>query len=82
MGASSVVLRGFQTTSSTHHRLPIPPLPRPRHPPTHPSRQDCGRKFLDAVMTTARVELFLPKVEIVAALDHVNELYIIVAGGV
>jgi len=42
--------------------------------------QSCGRKFLDAIMTTARVELFLPKVEIVAALDHVNELYVIVAG--
>ncbi|GBF99447.1 hypothetical protein Rsub_11933 [Raphidocelis subcapitata] len=40
--------------------------------------RDCGRKFLDAVMTTARVELFLPK--IVAALDHVNELYVIVSG--
>ena len=54
----------------------------PSHPPTRPSkRQDCGRKFLDAVMTTARVELFLPKVEVVAALDHVNELYVIVAGG-
>jgi hypothetical protein len=23
--------------------------------------QGCGRKFLDAIMTTARVELFLPK---------------------
>jgi hypothetical protein len=42
--------------------------------------QGVGRKFLDAVMTTARVELFLPRVEVVAALDHVNELYVIVSG--
>lgn len=43
--------------------------------------RDTGVKFLDALMLGARVELFLPKVEIVSALDHANELYIVVAGG-
>eukprot|EP00878_Enallax_costatus_P022606 GHUV01023998.1.p1 GENE.GHUV01023998.1~~GHUV01023998.1.p1 ORF type:complete len:850 (+),score=127.25 GHUV01023998.1:227-2776(+) len=42
----------------------------------------CGVKFLDALMLGARVELFLPKVEMVSALDHVNELYIVMAGHV
>ncbi|WIA21138.1 hypothetical protein OEZ85_005449 [Tetradesmus obliquus] len=42
----------------------------------------CGVKFLDALMLGARVELFLPKVEIVSSLDHVNELYIVMAGHV
>eukprot|EP00775_Hariotina_reticulata_P003994 gene3994-4245_t len=44
--------------------------------------QHCGVKFLDALMLGARVELFLPKVEIVSSLDHVNELYIVVGGHV
>eukprot|EP00775_Hariotina_reticulata_P002549 gene2549-2852_t len=44
--------------------------------------QNCGVKFLDALMLGASVELFLPKVEIVSSLDHVNELYIVVAGHV
>jgi ankyrin repeat protein/CRP-like cAMP-binding protein len=39
-----------------------------------------GQKFLDALMVGARVEMFMPRVEVVAAGDHVNELYIVVAG--
>jgi ankyrin repeat protein len=39
-----------------------------------------GQKFLDALMVGARVELFMPRVEVVAAGDHVNELYVVVAG--
>ena len=62
-------------------RSPLPnAAPKHTHPIQYQNNQNCGRKFLDAIMTTARVELFLPKVEIVAALDHVNELYVIVAG--
>ncbi|WIA36270.1 hypothetical protein OEZ86_007599 [Tetradesmus obliquus] len=40
----------------------------------------CGQKFLDALLATAKVELYMPKVDIVTAGDQVNELMLIVAG--
>ncbi|KAF6266101.1 hypothetical protein COO60DRAFT_1697459 [Scenedesmus sp. NREL 46B-D3] len=40
----------------------------------------CGQKFLDALLATAKVELYMPKVDVVTAGDQVNELMLIVAG--
>ncbi|KXZ41005.1 hypothetical protein GPECTOR_1004g270 [Gonium pectorale] len=42
----------------------------------------CKQRFLDALLTAARVELFLPGVEIVTEGDNVVELLIVVAGEV
>ncbi|KAG2444347.1 hypothetical protein HXX76_001103 [Chlamydomonas incerta] len=42
----------------------------------------CTRRFLDALITAARVELFLPGVEILTEGDNVVDLLIIVAGEV
>lgn len=41
---------------------------------------NCKQKFLDAVLASAKVELYMPKVDIISEGDHVNEVYIIVAG--
>eukprot|EP00884_Botryococcus_braunii_P021334 jgi/Botrbrau1/7885/Bobra.9_2s0059.2 len=42
--------------------------------------QGCRQKFLDAVLSIAKVELFMPKVEVVAEGDHINEIFVVVAG--
>eukprot|EP00798_Chlamydomonas_sp_ICE-L_P032551 gene32551-17268_t len=42
--------------------------------------KDCATKFFDAVLAAARIELFLPNVEILHAGDIVSELYLIVEG--
>ncbi|KAG2447079.1 hypothetical protein HYH02_007829 [Chlamydomonas schloesseri] len=42
----------------------------------------CDRRFLDALITASRMELFLPGVEILTEGDHVVDLLIIVAGEV
>jgi hypothetical protein len=40
------------------------------------------RKYLDSLLATSRLELFRPGVDLLAAGDAVNELFIIVAGRV
>ena len=40
------------------------------------------QRFLDALLSVARIELYLPQVEIASQGDYVNELFILVAGGV
>lgn len=39
------------------------------------------QRFLDALLASARVELYLPQVEVVSQGDHVNELFILVRLG-
>jgi len=52
----------------------------------NPILQDCylfqgaGSRFIDAVLSAARVELYLPQVDILSSGDHVNELFIVAAG--
>eukprot|EP00798_Chlamydomonas_sp_ICE-L_P017133 gene17133-23437_t len=40
------------------------------------------QKFLDALLSGARLELFMPKVEIIAEGDHVMDLYVVLQGAV
>eukprot|EP00891_Asterochloris_glomerata_P006788 jgi/Astpho2/6788/Aster-07232 len=40
----------------------------------------CKPKLLDALLGSATVHLFMPRVEILSIGDHVNELYIVVGG--
>lgn len=40
------------------------------------------QRLLDALLATARVETFMPNVDIVSAGDYVNELFLLVAGTV
>ncbi|KAF8054945.1 AKT1 [Scenedesmus sp. PABB004] len=39
------------------------------------------QKFLDALLATAKVELLMPKVDLISDGDHVNDLFVVVAGG-
>lgn len=48
-----------------------------------PLPQNCDDDaFLDAFLSAARLEMFMPGVDIVSKEDHVSELYIIVRGSV
>jgi signal-transduction protein with cAMP-binding, CBS, and nucleotidyltransferase domain len=38
------------------------------------------RKYLDALLAASRLELFRPGVDLLAAGDAVNELFVVVAG--
>lgn len=40
------------------------------------------RKYLDSLLAASRLELFRPGVEMLAAGDAVNELFVVVAGRV
>ncbi|KAK9804415.1 hypothetical protein WJX72_011623 [[Myrmecia] bisecta] len=40
----------------------------------------CTQKFLDALLAAARVDLYMPRVDILSEGDHVSELHIVVAG--
>ncbi|KAK9810819.1 hypothetical protein WJX73_009788 [Symbiochloris irregularis] len=42
--------------------------------------KDARQRFLDALLGTARIELFMPQVEILSVGDFVNEMLLIVAG--
>jgi signal-transduction protein with cAMP-binding, CBS, and nucleotidyltransferase domain len=45
-------------------------------------RRGTPRKFLDALLSASRLELFRPGVDLLAAGDAVNELFVVVAGRV
>lgn len=51
-----------------------------RFPTTH--CRGAPRKFLDALLSASRLELFRPGVDLLAAGDAVNELFVVVAGKV
>ncbi|EFJ39217.1 hypothetical protein VOLCADRAFT_45039, partial [Volvox carteri f. nagariensis] len=58
-----------------------------RHLYLHPVRscylfKGCKQRFLDALLTVARVELFMPGVQLLTEGDNVTELNIIVSGDV
>ena len=40
------------------------------------------QRLLDAILAAARVETFMPNVDIVSAGDYVNELFLLVSGTV
>jgi ankyrin repeat protein/CRP-like cAMP-binding protein len=42
--------------------------------------QGARPRFIDALLSVARVELYLPQVDILSSGDHVNELFIVAAG--
>jgi hypothetical protein len=44
--------------------------------------QGCKDAFLDALLSSARMDMFMPGVELVKSGDHVAELLIIVRGAV
>lgn len=48
----------------------------------HCSRRGAPRKYLDSLLSASRLELFRPGVDLLAAGDAVNELFIVVAGRV
>ena len=42
--------------------------------------QGCRQKLLDSLLGSSAVQLFMPRVEVVAQGDHVHELYLVLAG--
>ncbi|GAX83177.1 hypothetical protein CEUSTIGMA_g10603.t1 [Chlamydomonas eustigma] len=40
------------------------------------------QKLIDAILAAGRVELYMPQVEVVSEGDHVNDLYILLQGGI
>ncbi|DBA89172.1 TPA: hypothetical protein ACH3X1_016329 [Trebouxia sp. C0004] len=42
--------------------------------------QGCRQKLLDSLLGASTVQLFMPRVEVVAEGDHLHELYIVLAG--
>jgi hypothetical protein len=53
-------------------------------PPDHERclHRGAPRKYLDSLLSASRLELFRPGVDLLAAGDAVNELFIVVAGRV
>lgn len=52
--------------------------PLGQHPGQHPGQH--SQKHLDALLGAARIEVFLPQVDILAAGEVVNELCVVVGG--